>query len=311
MLRSRVALVSISAVVLMGLLAGTSSARPNPPGNNGTVKVDGLPFSELPNNEPHVGCWFQIKFFGYDEGDMEATATLRLKPPTPGTGIDFTKSVFIGEDPAGGGRDLDARILVQDRRGRGLARGERATRAAAPARVPREAHRPRGGIAGRRHQAQGVLDPLPRLAAGSLEELNSGQVDPCRLEGSSAVDLRKPASVADANIRSCRARPRSCTPTSTPSTRRSNSGTTRPCVGARSSWAPASCSRPATRRRRSASERPWAVRRHAGSVRRRSSSVHGWTPTARRARPCVGSSTTRRLSSRRSRSTRRSSMSAG
>jgi hypothetical protein len=108
--RSRTALVLMTAIVLTGMLVGTSSARPNPPGNNGTVKVDGLPFSELPNNEPHVGCWFSIKFFGYDEGDLEATATLRLHPPTRGDGTDFTKSVFIGEDPAGGGRDLDARI---------------------------------------------------------------------------------------------------------------------------------------------------------------------------------------------------------
>ncbi|HEY7478824.1 MAG TPA: hypothetical protein VIB62_11370 [Actinomycetota bacterium] len=108
MRRPRFALAAAATVGLMIVLSATSWAAP---GNNGTVKVDGLPFSELPNNEPHVGCWFQIKFFGYDEGDLDATATLRLKPPTAGTGTDLTESVSIGEDPAGGGRDLDARIL--------------------------------------------------------------------------------------------------------------------------------------------------------------------------------------------------------
>jgi hypothetical protein len=29
------------------------------------VKVDGTSFDDLPNNEPHVGCVFQVDFYGY------------------------------------------------------------------------------------------------------------------------------------------------------------------------------------------------------------------------------------------------------
>ena len=37
-----------------------SGATTHPPGNNGTVKVDGQPFDAGPNNEPHPGCVFEI-----------------------------------------------------------------------------------------------------------------------------------------------------------------------------------------------------------------------------------------------------------
>ena len=117
-------------------------------------------------------------------------------------------------------------------------------------------------------------------------------------------------SSGDANIRSCPTRPRSCTPTSTPSMRRSSSGMTRLSAAARSSSGPASCSRPATRRRPSGSAPRWADRRLAGCARRRSSFARGWTPTARRARRCSRCSTGRRRSSRGCRSTRPSSTSA-
>ena len=49
-----------------------ASAGPNPPGNNGTIKIDDVPFDDHPNNEPHVGCVFQVDFYGYDEGDLDA-----------------------------------------------------------------------------------------------------------------------------------------------------------------------------------------------------------------------------------------------
>ena len=31
------------------------------------------PFDDHPNNQPHVGCVFQVDFYGYDEGDLDAT----------------------------------------------------------------------------------------------------------------------------------------------------------------------------------------------------------------------------------------------
>lgn len=49
---------------------GDAPASPNPPGNNGTIKVDDLPFDDHPDNEPHVGCTFQADFYGFDEGDL-------------------------------------------------------------------------------------------------------------------------------------------------------------------------------------------------------------------------------------------------
>lgn len=84
----------------------------HPPGNNGTVKIDGVPFDDHPDNEPHVGCAFQVDFYNYDEGDdLLATYTFELIPPTAG-GVLMTDEVFIGEDPNGGGTDLDASVTV-------------------------------------------------------------------------------------------------------------------------------------------------------------------------------------------------------
>src|SRR6266536_6085211 len=79
----------------------------HPPGNNGTVKVDGDPFDATPSNESHPGCVFEIEFYGYDQGALDATYSFALQAP-PGSGELDSGSVFIGEDPAGGGRDLDA-----------------------------------------------------------------------------------------------------------------------------------------------------------------------------------------------------------
>jgi hypothetical protein len=92
-------------------VAGPASAGPNPPGNNGTVKVDGAPFDDAPNNEPHVGCTFQVDFYGYDQGDLEATVTFEAHPPTGPAVVLLTDTVFVGEDDnAGGGSEagLDA-----------------------------------------------------------------------------------------------------------------------------------------------------------------------------------------------------------
>ncbi len=87
--------------------AGSALAGGNPPGNNGMVKVDGIPFNGSQANEPHVGCAFAIDFFGFDQGDLTGTATFELQPPT-GNSVLLVDSTFIGGDPAGGGTDLDA-----------------------------------------------------------------------------------------------------------------------------------------------------------------------------------------------------------
>ena len=83
-----------------------SGTRSVPPGNNGTVKIDGQPLDQGTDNESHPGCSVSIDFFGYDQGDLQATYDLSLQPPS-GRGELAAGSVFIGGDPAGGGGDFD------------------------------------------------------------------------------------------------------------------------------------------------------------------------------------------------------------
>jgi hypothetical protein len=95
----------ICLAAMLTLLTGVASAAPNPPGNNGTVKIDDTPFDDHPNNEPHVGCVFQVDFYGYDD-DLDATVTFEAHPPTQRDGDDqvlLTDTVFIGEDDNSGG----------------------------------------------------------------------------------------------------------------------------------------------------------------------------------------------------------------
>jgi hypothetical protein len=100
----------LSAVLLVSLFAVLvpTGATAVPPGNNGTVKIDDIPFDAYPDNEPHVGCIFQVDFYGFDKGDLVATVTFFAHPPTGKKILLLTDRVFIGEDPAGGGTDLDA-----------------------------------------------------------------------------------------------------------------------------------------------------------------------------------------------------------
>ena len=85
------------------MLGSTANAAPNPPGNNGTVKIDRVPFDSVPNNEPHVGCTFQVDFYGYDEGNLNAAVKFVSHPPTGPVRTLLTDSVFIGEDDNSGG----------------------------------------------------------------------------------------------------------------------------------------------------------------------------------------------------------------
>jgi hypothetical protein len=97
--------VGCGAALLVAASSGATAQ--DPPGNNGTVKVDGVEFDSHPDNQPHVGCTFEIDFYGFDEGDLEATVLFEAVPPT-GDGELLTDVVAIGEDPASGGVDLDA-----------------------------------------------------------------------------------------------------------------------------------------------------------------------------------------------------------
>ena len=97
-------LVAMAAAIALLAPAGATAA----PGNDGTVKIDGVAFDDAPNNEPHVGCIFQVDFYGFDQGAFNAKVTFTAQPPTGKKVQLLTDMVFIGQDPAGGGTDLDA-----------------------------------------------------------------------------------------------------------------------------------------------------------------------------------------------------------
>ena len=110
-------LVALALVVVPGTpLAGPARAAGDPPGNNGTVKiaqhgeVDGTP-----DNDPHVGCAFEVEWYGFDQGpDIISQVTFEMQAPTDEVVLDVTgpAAVFVGGDPASGagtGTGLDAR----------------------------------------------------------------------------------------------------------------------------------------------------------------------------------------------------------
>jgi hypothetical protein len=96
--------------------AGSSSSgeqTTHPPGNNGTVKIDGMPWDNAPNNEPHPGCSLQIDFYNYEQGDLWAHGTLELWSPTlppSGSAVMYEYNTFVGGDPNGGGTDWDGSV---------------------------------------------------------------------------------------------------------------------------------------------------------------------------------------------------------
>jgi hypothetical protein len=85
----------------------------NPPGNNGTIKIeDAVLTDKPPNNNPHQGCTFRVEFYNYDKGDdYRATVKFEDKSPTADAGLEVVSgnlNPLIGGDAAGGGTDLDA-----------------------------------------------------------------------------------------------------------------------------------------------------------------------------------------------------------
>ena len=87
------------------------AAGGDPRGNNGTVKIDGLAFDDTPGNEPHVGCTFQLDFFGFDAGNT-ADITLTGQAPTGGGLLWSASNRLVSTDAAGGGQDVDESITL-------------------------------------------------------------------------------------------------------------------------------------------------------------------------------------------------------
>jgi LPXTG-motif cell wall-anchored protein len=112
---ARAALTAATATALLGLAAPAwATGNPhNPPGDNGTVKIDGAPFEDSVDNQPHVGCQFEIEFFNFDEGDT-ADITLAAQPPSGKFQVvKFFDNYVISDDPASGAEnDHDAVIKL-------------------------------------------------------------------------------------------------------------------------------------------------------------------------------------------------------
>jgi hypothetical protein len=113
MKRLVITLIAVWAAVAAGFAIASpfnaTANGANPPGNNGTIKLDRVEFDQVPNNQPHVGCTFQVDFYGFDAGAFNATVTFADHPPTADGGLSVTSGqgipsmVFIGEDDNSGG----------------------------------------------------------------------------------------------------------------------------------------------------------------------------------------------------------------
>lgn len=102
---------ALTAAVVAVMVVAPPSAAQDPPGNNGTIKIDGADVEGVPDNDPHNDCRFTLEFRGYDQGDLEATVRFELVPPTErpaGSQTLLDDTLAIGGDPAGGATDLDA-----------------------------------------------------------------------------------------------------------------------------------------------------------------------------------------------------------
>jgi LPXTG-motif cell wall-anchored protein len=102
------AIVGLASMVVGGAclavtIPGQAAAQVGPPGNNGTVKIDGVDFDNHPDNEPHVGCVFQVDWYGFDEGDLFSDVSFEVHPPTGSPEVILEDEVFIGEDDNSGG----------------------------------------------------------------------------------------------------------------------------------------------------------------------------------------------------------------
>lgn len=104
--------LALTGAVALGLgMLGPAGA--DPPGNNGTVKVDGVAFDTHPDNEPHVGCSFQIDFYGY-EANVPVAMEFAVQPPTGRKVIRTVEGVLDDDDATGGGSEegIDGQFTI-------------------------------------------------------------------------------------------------------------------------------------------------------------------------------------------------------
>lgn len=107
----------VAAPMLMGVVLGSLGGpvvAADPPGNNGTVKVDTQDVDYMPDNQPQADCVFWIDFYGFDSGAW-ASATFTVIAPTVETEVSYLMPpVDLGTTDSSGGGSLsghDTRVL--------------------------------------------------------------------------------------------------------------------------------------------------------------------------------------------------------
>ncbi|MDQ4054762.1 MAG: hypothetical protein M3237_18990 [Actinomycetota bacterium] len=106
--------LAAAGVLALGAgLATPAAAEPSgdPAGHNGSIKIEYVgDADQTPENNPKQPCTLNVEWYGLDEGDIDSHVTFELKSPTPDAelSVDGPTEVAVGEDPAGGGNDLDA-----------------------------------------------------------------------------------------------------------------------------------------------------------------------------------------------------------
>jgi hypothetical protein len=95
----------VGLLVVAGAWPSLAQPAPDPNGNNGTVKVDGEEFDTHPDNEPHVGCVFEVDFYGFGAG-LVATSSFYSWPPTgDGSLLTSINTTLDNDDASGGGSE--------------------------------------------------------------------------------------------------------------------------------------------------------------------------------------------------------------
>src|SRR5262245_34926268 len=107
--RRRLPAILVTAAAAAACLGFATPAVADPPGGNGTVKIDGVPLDNGIDNEPHVGCQFEVDFFDFDQGERVNIVFTVQSPTGSGTELLRRNNVLVSTDPAGGGKpDPDA-----------------------------------------------------------------------------------------------------------------------------------------------------------------------------------------------------------
>ena len=94
--------------------AAFADPKSDPPGNNGTIKIESYGSTDGNANHPHPGCDFRLQLFGFDD-DQTGTVTFVGQAPTRDavTKQPLSGQQLLSDDRAGGGQDVDAHFDIR------------------------------------------------------------------------------------------------------------------------------------------------------------------------------------------------------